>query len=141
MPTDQGDATNDALVLVVEDDTTVLGFIVRALKRAGGFTCLTAGSAEEALQVSNSSERSIDLLILDIMLPDSWGTRLMQDVKSQHPRARVILTSGFTAEDPVLAAGVAARDPDIPFLKKPFTQEELLEAARSLVGDRPENTD
>ncbi|TVP48869.1 MAG: hypothetical protein EA350_02670, partial [Gemmatimonadales bacterium] len=74
-------------------------------------------------------------------LPDSWGTRLMQDVKSQHPAARVILTSGFTAEDPVLAAGVDARDPDIPFLKKPFTQEELLEAARSLVGDRAGSED
>lgn len=128
----------NTLVLVVEDDPTVLGFIVRTLKR-GGFTCLTAETAEEALQTSGSSERPIDVLVLDIMLPDSWGTRLMQDVRHQHPGVGVILTSGFTGEDPVLAAGVEARDPDIPFLKKPFTSEELLEATQA-VADRKRST-
>ena len=131
MSNDSTETEARPLVLVVEDDTTVLGFIVRTLKR-GGFRCLTAESAEEALQVSNSSEEPFRLMVLDIMLPDSWGTRLMQDVRSQHPDVAIILTSGFTGDDPVLAAGVEARDPDIPFLKKPFTPEELLEAARSL---------
>lgn len=131
MSNDSTDTHARPLVLVVEDDTTVLGFIVRTLKR-GGFRCLTAESAEEALQVSNDTDEAIELLVLDIMLPDSWGTRLMQDVRAQHPEVAIVLTSGFTGDDPVLAAGVEARDPDIPFLKKPFTPEELLEAARSL---------
>lgn len=121
------------LILVVEDDTTVRGFIVRTLKRSG-YRCLVAGSAEEALHVSSEVEEPIDLLILDIMLPDSWGTRLVQDIQAQHPYARVILTSGHTADDPVLAAGVQARDPEIPFLNKPFSPEELVETARSLLG-------
>jgi DNA-binding response OmpR family regulator len=123
------------VVLVVEDDTTVLGFIVRTLRRAG-YTCLTAESAEEALQVSSEGDRAIDLLVLDIMLPDSWGTRLMQDVRSQHPEVGVVLTSGFTGDDPVLAAGVEARDPDIPFLKKPFSGEELVASVRSVLERR-----
>jgi DNA-binding response OmpR family regulator len=120
------------VVLVVEDDSTVQGFIVRTLKR-GGFRCLAAGSAEEALRVSSEADGAIDLLILDIMLPDSWGTRLMQDVRAQHPDVKVILISGFTADDPVLAAGVEARDPEIPFLAKPFTPEDLLETSRGLL--------
>lgn len=133
MSNDNSKTADRPLVLVVEDDKTVLGFIVRTLKR-GGFRCLTAESAEEALQVSNDVGADLELLVLDIMLPDSWGTRLMQDVRAQHPDVGIILTSGFTGEDPVLAAGVDARDPDIPFLKKPFTPEELLEAARSMTG-------
>lgn len=127
----QGDG--GPLILVVEDDTTVRGFIVRTLKRAG-YRCLVAGSAEEALHVSSQVEEPIDLLILDIMLPDSWGTRLVQDIQAQHPYARVILTSGHTADDPVLAAGVQARDPEIPFLNKPFSPDELVETARALLG-------
>ncbi|TVP54482.1 MAG: response regulator [Gemmatimonadales bacterium] len=136
MSNEEEETKTTALILVVEDDPTVLGFIRRTLKR-GGFSCLTAETAEDALQVSSASERPIDLLVLDIMLPDSWGTRLMQDVRAQHPEVAVILTSGFTGDDPVLAAGVAARDPDIPFLKKPFTPEELLETVREKLADGP----
>lgn len=127
------------LVLIVEDDPTVQGFVLRTLRRSG-FDCLTAGSAEEALQVSSNSERAVDLLVLDIMLPDSWGTRLMQDIRAQHPGVRVILTSGYTEEDPVLAAGVNARDPEIPFLAKPFPPEELLEAARTALSGQEKST-
>ncbi|TVP74319.1 MAG: response regulator [Gemmatimonadales bacterium] len=123
------------LVLVVEDDPTVQGFIVRTLKRHG-YVCLTAGSAEEALRVSSEADRPVDLLVLDIMLPDSWGTRLMQDVRAQHEDVRVILTSGYTSEDPILAAGVDARDPDIPFLEKPFAPDGLLEAVRTALSTR-----
>lgn len=122
-------------VMVVEDDPSVQGFIRRILQR-GGYRCLLAASAEEALQISSAREgaEGIDLLVLDIMLPDSWGTRLMQDIRAQHPQVRVILMSGFTADDPVLAAGVAARDPDIPFLAKPFEPEALLAAVRQVLG-------
>jgi DNA-binding response OmpR family regulator len=120
------------LILVVEDDPNVRGFMVRTLQRSS-YRCLVAGSAEEALQVSSQVEEPIDILVLDIMLPDSWGTRLVQDIQAQHPYARVILTSGHTADDPVLAAGVQARDPGIPFLNKPFTPEELVQTVESLL--------
>lgn len=128
--TDEGDPP---IVLIVEDDPNVRKFIVRTLRRAG-MTCLTAGTAEDALRISSESGEPIDLLVLDIMLPDSWGTRLMQDVTAHHRGVKVILTSGFTAEDPVLAAGVEARDPDIPFLPKPFTPEELVATVRKLLA-------
>jgi DNA-binding response OmpR family regulator len=124
-------------VLVVEDDLTVQGFIRRTLKRSG-YTCLVAATAEEALRISSEQEEGggIELLVLDIMLPDSWGTRLMQDIRAQHPKVKVILMSGFTADDPILAAGVAARDPEIPFLPKPFEPEALIAAVEQVLGRR-----
>lgn len=122
-------------ILVVEDDDTLRSFVVRLLTRAG-YRCVTASSAEEALNVSSTSEEPVDLLLLDIMLPDSWGTRLVQDVRAHHPEVLVILTSGFTAEDPILAAGVEARDPDIPFLAKPFDPDDLLRTVETLLRGR-----
>jgi len=124
-------------VLVVEDDPTVQGFIRRALKREG-YDCIVAGTAEEALHISSEEEQEsgLDLLILDIMLPDSWGTRLMQDIWSQHPNVKVVLMSGFIADDPILAAGVQARDPEIPFLSKPFSHEALIGAVEKALATR-----
>jgi two-component system, cell cycle sensor histidine kinase and response regulator CckA len=122
-------------ILVVEDDDTLRAFVVRLLTRTG-YRCVTASSAEEALNVSSTSEEPVDLLLLDIMLPDSWGTRLVQDVRAHHPDVKVILTSGFTAEDPILAAGVEARDPEIPFLAKPFDPEDLLRTVETLLRGR-----
>jgi DNA-binding response OmpR family regulator len=129
--------TPPARILVVEDDDTLRAFVVRLLTRAG-YRCVAAASAEEALNVSSTTDEAVDLLFLDIMLPDSWGTRLVQDVRAQHPDVQVILTSGFTGDDPVLAAGVEARDPEIPFLAKPFEPDELLRTVETLLrGRRP----
>ncbi len=122
-------------ILVVEDDHTLRGFVVRLLGRAG-YDVVPAASAEEALTLSSTAEEPIDLLLLDIMLPDSWGTRLVQDIRAHHPEVQVILTSGFTADDPVLAAGVEARDPEIPFLAKPFDPEELVRTVETLLRRR-----
>ncbi len=97
---------------------------MRALE-THGYTVLVAESAQEALVVAGLPQGSIDVLVMDIMLPDSWGTRLAEDIRALHPEIGVVFTSGYTDTDPVLEAGMSQRK---PFLKKPFGTEELLEA-------------
>jgi len=121
------------LILVVEDDLQLRQFVQRTLKR-WGYRSLLAGSSEEALRVSAECPESIAVLIQDIMLPDSWGTRLAQDLRSQHPELRLILMSGYAESDPILAAGIHSRDAEIPFLEKPFSPEELVEALNTVLG-------
>jgi two-component system, cell cycle sensor histidine kinase and response regulator CckA len=118
------DAGGDRTVLVVEDRPELRSFLRQALKRYG-FEVLEAGTAEEALILANSVQAPIDVLLMDIMLPDSWGTQLAEDIRTLHPDVGVILTSGRTLDDPVLGAGITQR---APFLKKPFRISELLEA-------------
>lgn len=112
------------VVLVVEDGVDLRSFLKRTLERHG-FTVIDAGTAEEALVLAHAVPDPIDVLLMDIMLPDSWGTRLAEDIKTIHPSIGVILTSGRTLDDPVLGAGIAQRK---PFLKKPFRIAELLDA-------------
>ena len=112
------------VVLVVEDEELVRRSIARALE-VQGFTVLVAESAQEALTVAGLPAGSIDVLVMDIMLPDSWGTRLAEDLKALHPDLGVVFTSGYTETDPILEAGMAQRK---PFLRKPFGSDELLAA-------------
>lgn len=114
------------LVLVVEDERGLRRFVRRVLENEG-YECLEAGSAEEALVAVDRARRPVDLLILDIMLPDSWGTRLVEDVRARSPSLGVVLTSGYADADPVLGAGTQQRR---PFLAKPFEASELLAAVR-----------
>ncbi len=114
----------NTVVLIVEDEELVRRSIARALE-SQGFTVLVAESAQEALMVAGLPAGSIDVLVMDIMLPDSWGTRLAEDLRALHPDLGVVFTSGYTETDPVLQAGMAQRK---PFLRKPFGTEELLEA-------------
>lgn len=127
----EGEGSAGPLVLVVEDDRGLRTFITRVLERHG-YEYLEAGSAEEALLVSEKASRPLDILIMDIMLPDSWGTRLAEDIRAGNPDVKVILTSGYTEKDPVLGAGAVERK---PFLTKPFEVADLLEALRQVQED------
>lgn len=115
---------------MVEDGEELRKFMRRALERHG-FTVLEAATAEEALVLANSLPHAIDVLLMDIMLPDSWGTQLAEDIRMLHPGIGVVLTSGRTVDDPVLGAGITQRE---PFLKKPFKISELVDAVVSVLG-------
>lgn len=120
------------LVLVVEDEGGLRRFMTRALEKEG-YECVEAGSAEEALMAAGEPGRPVDILVMDIMLPDSWGTRLVEDIRAESPDVGVILISGYTESDPVLGAGARERH---PFLTKPFEADELLSAVRRVEGER-----
>jgi two-component system, cell cycle sensor histidine kinase and response regulator CckA len=122
------------LVLLVEDDEVVRELVRRGLERAD-FRVIAVGTAEEGLVVADQYRNQIDVLVMDIMLPDSWGTRLAVDVRTLHPEVGVVYVSGFATEDPVLGAGLTELK---PFLQKPFAIQELVDAVRSVLAPGPD---
>lgn len=113
-------------VLVVDDDEDVRKTVAAALEGAG-YEVLAAESAERGLELAERSGTPVDIALLDIMLPDSWGAQLVPGLKLVNPAVRVIYTSGYTRSDPVLRAAI---DDDTPFLSKPFEIEEMLGIVR-----------
>lgn len=111
-------------LLLVDDNVSVLRLMQRVLERSG-YTVLTATSGEEAVALL---DRHVDLVILDVVLPGLGGRELMHRFKEVHPEVRVLLTSGYSADE------VAHRleGPDA-FLEKPFTPKALLEAIRAVL--------
>lgn len=102
------------VVLVVDDDLHVQFFIWKLLK-AGGFTVLTAGDGEAALQRWRNHPGPIDLLLTDLEMPGINGIDLYRTIAAERPEIRVIVMSG----------GVKAREQSemagVPFLQKPFS--------------------
>jgi two-component system cell cycle sensor histidine kinase/response regulator CckA len=112
-------------VLLVEDDPLVRHVTERALRRAG-WTVLSAGSAEDALDVLKDTP--CDLMISDVTMPGMDGAALTHLVLEQHPGLPVILTSGY------VAASEEFNVANVAFLVKPFGQDELLDAVTRIIA-------
>jgi CheY-like chemotaxis protein/two-component sensor histidine kinase len=118
------------IVLVCENDHTVRELVAWSLRTAG-YTVLTAGGGEEAIDVARNHPGAIDLLITDVILPDMSGGTLSERMRNTRPELPTMFTSGYTshviAHHRVLEEGAA-------FLEKPFTRPDLLVKVRAALG-------
>lgn len=118
-------------ILLVEDEAS-LREIVRDLLAEAGYDVLDTGSSDDALRLATSSQRPIDLLITDVVLPRMSGGQLATRLLELRLCREVIYMSGYT-DDVVARHGVPGRG--VRFLHKPFTPDALLTMVREAVGD------
>ncbi len=107
-------------ILLIEDDIPFCKMLESFLTRKS-FDVETAFSAEDAkIKIKN---RSFDLVITDLRLPDYDGIELMDEIKQQHPQLPVILMTGYSdVNTAVKAIKKGASD----YISKPFNPEEVL---------------
>ncbi len=108
-------------VLVVDDDSPVRE-IMKDMLRAGGNTVLEAWHGKEALEAFRARMAEIDLVILDMMMPDMDGSEVFAGLKAIDPRVRVIISTGFPA-DPKIPSMLAAGAKGL--LRKPYEKALL----------------
>jgi CheY-like chemotaxis protein len=111
-------------VLVVEDEEAVRRVIAAALTRSG-YTVLDAEDGRGALTVAETLLDGIDLLVTDLMLPDTTGADLADAIRARRPSLPVLLMSGYAPTE-VLHDRVYGRG--LSFLEKPFMMDQLLSA-------------
>jgi CheY-like chemotaxis protein len=113
-----------ATVLVVDDDEAVLELTQEFLERAN-FSVIAAEGGEKALRIFRQRASEIDVVVLDLSMPDVDGEQTFQEIRRQCPDASVILVSGYSEEMAAerFAAAVGAEG----FLSKPYPPEELVE--------------
>ncbi len=124
------DLTGSGTVLLVEDEDAVRLFGARALRNKG-YTVLEAENGEDALDVINATEQTIDLIISDVVMPGMDGHTLVRLVRHELPDVKVILMSGY-AED--VFQDEIDRDPTIQFLPKPFSLRGLAAKVKDVMG-------
>jgi DNA-binding response OmpR family regulator len=120
-------------ILVVEDSASVLE-IARSVLEIAGYRVLMAGSAGQALEISRGFAETIDLLFVDLVLPDRSGYGLAQQLQAERPGIRVLFTSGYTA-DVAIGFGI---DLTRAFLPKPYRAAQLLRWVRELLDEDAE---
>jgi PAS domain S-box-containing protein len=128
-PPDPVRRTGTETLLVVEDDRAVRDTAVRALRRAG-YQVLVAGDAASALALGADPAVSFDLLVVDIGLPGTRGTRVAEAICRSRPGLPVLFVSGHIEESSDRTEVV---EEGHSFLSKPFTPSALLDRVRTLL--------
>jgi len=126
------DTWGHGTVLLVEDEAMVRAVAKRALERKG-YNVLTANNGEEALEVMEGLEAQVDLLITDVVMPSMDGPTLVRHARERYPDLKIIFISGYAEEQLRRSIDV----PDVTFLPKPFSVQELAEAVREVIGRKP----
>jgi len=116
-------------VLVVEDDDAVRMFTEAVLK-AAGYDVLAASNGADALGLAGAAPGTIHLLMTDVVMPVLGGHALAEQMRSLHPEARVLFTSGYTP-DAVRRKGIAI--PAAYFLQKPYSPAALCRKVRTVL--------
>jgi CheY-like chemotaxis protein len=116
-------------ILVVEDDEQLLHVAHRALE-ARGYTVLTAGRGDAALDTARRHGGPIHLLLSDVTIPDMDGRALAATLRKERNDLRVLYMSGY-ADQAIVHHGVL--DAAVAYLPKPFTTEAIARRVREVL--------
>jgi PAS domain S-box-containing protein len=115
-------------VLLVDDEPLVLEACSRMLQKLG-FTVHRAGGGREGVDLFRQRAGELDLVILDIVMPEISGEDVYRQIKALDPAAKVLVSSGYDYDGKIVAALRRAED---GFIRKPFNLEELSKKLREM---------
>jgi len=108
-------------ILVVEDEELVLDLEVTLLQRIG-YNTLMARNSREACQLFKDRKEQIDLVILDMIMPDENGATTYKCLKSINPDVKVLISTGYFKDS---KAREILNDSQNELIMKPFKLEEF----------------
>jgi two-component system cell cycle sensor histidine kinase/response regulator CckA len=117
-------------ILVVEDEEGIREFVRRSLNEMG-YVVSTASTAFEGQTIFRAENRSFNLALIDVVLPDRSGIELAGDLLQQNPMIKVLLCSGYMdhkSQWPLI------EEKGYMFMQKPYTLAELLKKLRDVLG-------
>jgi two-component system phosphate regulon response regulator OmpR len=114
-------------VLVVDDDTEIRKLIARYMQEQGFRVLLASKCAEVHERIATNQ---IDLIILDVMLPDGSGLDLCRDLRASRSNIPIILLTALKEDvDRIIGLEIGADD----YLGKPFNPRELVARIRAVL--------
>jgi YesN/AraC family two-component response regulator len=120
------------VVLIVDDDAPVRSFLCTALEDTASL--IEAPDGEQALQtLERLGGRTLDLILLDYVIPNRSGLEILRAVRRQWPWIPVVIITGFGSEEVAIhALRAGARD----YLRKPIDVEQLRQTVVALTAKR-----
>ena len=116
-------------ILFVDDEEMIINVSEEILKTLG-YTVLTATSGGEAIKTYNGNKDNIDMVILDMIMPDMNGGKTYDILREINPDIKVLLSSGYSISGQ--ATGILERGCD-GFIQKPFNIEQLSKKIREIL--------
>ena len=120
-------------ILLVDDEAMILDVAGEMLKSLG-YTVVTAQDGPTALDLYKQQPERFDLVVLDMVMPDISGGEVFDEIKKMNPRAKVLLSSGYSLNGQ--ASRIIQRGCD-GFIQKPFTISDISKQLRKILGPHP----
>ena len=119
-------------VLLIDDDEMVVD-VSEQILNSSGYDVVSAKSGKEAIEVYKENHSRIDMVILDMILPDMGGGDTYDRLKEINPGIKVLLASGYDID--YQGSDIMERGCD-GFIQKPFNMNELLEKIRGILTSK-----
>jgi signal transduction histidine kinase len=121
------DTSLTGTVLVVDDEPSVRA-VARRILESQGFTVRVAAGGIEALQILRGDPSAVDIVLLDMTMPDMSGTITLAELLRIRPGLPVLLSSGYVQDD------TGSDTPAAGFIQKPYRPSDLVSAVRRALG-------
>jgi len=119
-------------ILVVDDDPEIRKLLARYIESQGFRVALAANCAELRERLATAQ---IDLIVLDVMLPDGSGLEICRNLRAERSRIPIILLTALKEDvDRIIGLEIGADD----YLGKPFNPRELIARVRAVLRRRGE---
>ena len=121
--------TGTETILLVDDESLILE-VGQEILRQMGYKVYSTASGKEAVEMYRKHKEKIDLVILDMIMPDMGGGEVYNRMKEINPEVRCLLSSGYSIDgqaSEILAQGCNG------FIQKPFTIEALSRKIREIL--------
>ena len=134
-PTRKDSAVSEAVekgnetILLVDDEAVILDVGSQLLEKIG-YTVIKAKSGEEAIQKYQENQGNIDMIILDMIMPDMGGSEVYEKIKKIDSEIKILLSSGYSINEQameILNKGCNG------FIQKPFNLKDLSKKIREVL--------
>jgi two-component system cell cycle sensor histidine kinase/response regulator CckA len=116
-------------ILLAEDEGTVRR-VARMILERHGYHVIEATDGSEALRLAAEHAGQIDLLLSDVVMPNVSGPQLVEQLREQQPRLKIVFMSGYLNDR---ANRKAIAESGFAILEKPFKPKDLVQAVRDVL--------
>jgi two-component system, cell cycle sensor histidine kinase and response regulator CckA len=126
-------STGTETILLVEDEAVVRDLVCEIL-RESGYVVLSANSGTDAMKITAAHIKPINLLITDVVMPETSGPELANTLRRVRGEMRVLYMSGYTDDAVLVRQGLPENS---AFIRKPYTPQQFLRKVRETLDSPP----
>ena len=115
-------------ILLADDEEMVLDIGVQMLKRLG-YNVIPVESGRKAIETFQEKNDSIDIVILDFVMPDLDGAEVVAAIKDINPHTKIMLSSGYGRDRKMTEIMRSCHG----FIQKPFSMKELSSTLQAIM--------
>ncbi len=117
------------VILLAEDEEAVRDMLIQTLEK-NGYTVIPARNGTEAIHLYEEHQHRIDIALLDLVMPETGGVKVLERIKSANPWLPVILMTGYSRN--ILENEKISPD-HFDMIQKPYRANDLLSKIRGML--------